>query len=116
MKKRVKWEDVFLTDEEYRALKRAYRRKDHIIHSPPKSLNTSSNLCYWEGLEPDGYGGMQHTDKTHLVISDDGILYVKWHKKQTRITWVKYAWRFVEFAIPVAISIIALIISLRQQQ
>ena len=110
--KRFKCEDVFVSDEEYKALKTAAKRKDRIIYSPPESLDTSSGLCFLSDMEPDNLGGLKPTYKTHLIISDNGLRYVKWRRKKHALeAWHKIK-RFFIFWIPTGISIVALIVAI----
>ena len=111
MIKRIKWDAIFVSNEEYSALRTAANRKDRIIYSPPESLSPSSGLCLWSDTVPDGLGGMKSSYKTHLIISDDGIRYVQWRIKQNRMKWVSRLWEAAKFLIPVIISITALIVS-----
>ena len=105
---RICFDEIVLSKQEFNALKRAAKRKDRVVVSKVKSLSAYRGLCYFSGTKPDGMGGFEHTADTRLLISDDGIQYVKWVKRNKRKSTLKELKEW----IAIAISLVALIISI----
>lgn len=106
------FEKLQIPEEAYKALKKAARRKDRLIQSRPDSLSTSTGLCQWTNQVLDGMGGMSRSSDSKLVITDDGINYVRWRqKKELWFLWGNTK-KFFIFWIPTGISIAALIVSI----
>ena len=100
---------VVLSNNEYHDLKRAARRKDRVIQSADTTLDPSSGLCYWSDLAPDGQGGSKLTDSSQLLLSDEGVRYIKLVKRQRTAKAIKEIKEWAAIVIALAALIVAIV-------
>ena len=106
------FEKLQIPEEAYKAIKKAARSKNRVIRSCPDSLSTAAGLYYVANRVSDGMGGLITPANPQQVLNDDGVKYVRWHKRKTVIGIWKKTKKFFVFWIPVAISIASLIVSI----